>query len=50
MTEDIPGEGFFISALDSFVTRTCYGNAGGMISTVLCSHADAKYVTELCAA
>ena len=29
MTEDLPGQGHFLAALDSFASRTCYGNAGG---------------------
>ena len=29
MSQDIPGEGHFISGLASFMTRTCYANSSG---------------------
>lgn len=29
MTQDIPAEGYFYSALSSFVSRTCYANTHG---------------------
>ena len=30
MVEDWPDEGYFMSALKAFVTRTCYANAAGV--------------------
>ncbi len=30
MVDDWPDEGYFMSALEAFVTRTCYANAAGM--------------------
>lgn len=30
MTQDVPQEGFFYSALQSFVSRTCYANTHGV--------------------
>ena len=29
MSQDSAEDGYFLAALDSFVTRTCYANAGG---------------------
>lgn len=29
LTQDIPGDGYYHSALKAFVTRTCYANSSG---------------------
>lgn len=29
MTRDVPGEGYFFSALEAFITRTAYANSSG---------------------
>ena len=31
MTQDVPQEGYFYSALRSFVSRTCYANTHGAL-------------------
>ncbi len=39
MSQDSTENGYFLAALNSFVTRTCYANAGGEHShCTLCQH------------
>ncbi len=36
MSQDSAEDGYFLAALDSFVTRTCYANAGGEVIIAFC--------------
>ena len=47
MTQDIPGDGYYFSAMKAFVTRTAYANIRGdqMVSPL--SQPSATYTTRL---
>ena len=34
MSQDSAQDGYFLAALDSFVTRTCYANAAGKLTNL----------------
>lgn len=38
MTQDDPDDGYYLSALKSFVTRTCYANSSGVQPTRPCTY------------
>ena len=49
MSQDVPGEGMFMSALSSFITRTCYANSQG-VNRACCSSFDMLQIIWRCSA